>query len=137
MGFRKNRGCTDALFIIKQLAEKTIEHNRILYTTFIDQEKAFDRVNRDQLWDILPSYGVNQHLINLCKSLYINSNSTIRTSTGYSKFFNIKTGVKQGCVLSPLLFITYMDYICKLANPHEIDQSTLLITNNPSPTMKA
>jgi hypothetical protein len=48
-GFRKNRGCTDAIFALGQLCERSIEYNQDLYTIFIDQEKAFDRVNRNQL----------------------------------------------------------------------------------------
>ena len=46
-GFRKNKGCSDAIFI--QLQEKHIEWNKPLYMAFIDQEKAFDRVVRAEL----------------------------------------------------------------------------------------
>ena len=49
MGFRKGRGCTDAIFALRQLSEKVIEHDRELYIVFVDQEKAFDKVNRDKL----------------------------------------------------------------------------------------
>ena len=45
MGFRKGRGCTDAIFALRQLSEKTIEYNRELNLVFVDQENAFDRVN--------------------------------------------------------------------------------------------
>ena len=50
MGFRKGRGCTDAIFTLRQLSEKVTEHDRELNIVFVDQEKAFDRVNRDKLW---------------------------------------------------------------------------------------
>ena len=122
MGFRRNRGCTDAIFILKQLAEKSIEYNQNLYISLIDQEKAFDRVNREKLWETLKTYGVHQHLINICRSLYTNSRCTVRTAAGYTEDFVISTGVKQGCVLSPLLFITYMDHINKTANPNETNE---------------
>ena len=49
MGFRKGRGCTDAIFALRQLSEKTIEYNKELNLVFLDQEKAFDRVNRNNL----------------------------------------------------------------------------------------
>ena len=52
-GFRKGRGCTDAIFTLRQLCESTVEHNRTLQLVFIDQEKAFDRVDREKLWRVL------------------------------------------------------------------------------------
>ena len=48
-GFRKNKGCSDAIFILRQLQEKHIEWNKPLYMAFIDQEKAFDRIVRAEL----------------------------------------------------------------------------------------
>lgn len=127
MGFRKNRSCTDAIFTLKQLAEKAIEYDQNLCVAFIDQEKAFDRVNREQLWKTLKTYGVQQHLINICKSLYENSCCTVRTATGYTSYFKIRTGVKQGCVLSPLLFITYMDHINKTSNQNDTEETNELL----------
>ncbi len=41
-GFRKNRGCTDAIFALRHMCERTIEFNQDMYTIFIDQEKAFE-----------------------------------------------------------------------------------------------
>ena len=52
-GFRKNKGCSDAICILRQLQEKHIEWNKPLYMAFIDQEKAFDRVVRAELWKCL------------------------------------------------------------------------------------
>lgn len=119
MGFRKNRSCTDAIFTLKQLIETHIEYNKELYIAFIDQEKAFDRVDRNLLWQIMAQYGVSEHLISLCKSLYSNCRTTVKTSYGTSNPFEVTTGVRQGCVLSPLLFIIYIDSISRNAKPTE------------------
>ena len=113
LGFRKNKGCTDAIFALRQLIEKSIEFNETLYLAFVDQEKAFDRVDRNKLWEILKQYGVSTHLTNLCRSLYNNSECIVRATGEHSEPFTIRSGVRQGCVLSPLLFITYIDNICK------------------------
>ena len=68
MGFRKGRRCTDAIFALRQLSEKAIEYNRELNLVFVDQEKAFDRVNRDKLWRVLQTYNVKgQHQSHLRK----------------------------------------------------------------------
>ncbi|GFR74295.1 calcium uptake protein 1, mitochondrial [Elysia marginata] len=52
-GFRKGRGCTDAIFALRQLCEKTIEYDNELHLIFVDLEKAFDRVDRNKLWKAL------------------------------------------------------------------------------------
>jgi hypothetical protein len=115
-GFRKNKSCTDAIFTLRQLSEKAIEYNINLNAIFIDQEKAFDRVNRNKLWRVLEEYGVKGQILENIMALYKNSQSAVKTTTGLSDWFKISSGVRQGCVLSPLLFITYMDRITKSAN---------------------
>ena len=60
-GFRKGRGCTDALVTLRQICEKSMEYNKKQTILFIDQEKAFDRVDRNLLWSVLDEYGVQGH----------------------------------------------------------------------------
>ena len=74
-GFRKNKGCSDAIFILRQLQEKHIEWNKPLYMAFIDQEKAFDRVVRAELWKCLAERGIFGELLRAIQSLYICSQS--------------------------------------------------------------
>jgi galactose-1-phosphate uridylyltransferase len=71
MDFWKNRSCTDAIFTLRQQVEKNIECSPKIFVTFVDQEKAFDRVDRNLLWKTLGQYGVNAHLTNICKSCCI------------------------------------------------------------------
>jgi hypothetical protein len=66
IGFTRNRSCTDAIFIFRQLVENNIEYNKNTYMAFVDQEKAFDRVDRNLLWQILKRYWISDHLITLC-----------------------------------------------------------------------
>ncbi len=54
-GFRKGRGSVDQIFIVKILVEKYLEKDRKLFAGFVDLEKAYDRVNRNGLWDTLES----------------------------------------------------------------------------------
>ena len=84
---------------------------------FVDQEKAFDRVNRDKLWRVLEQYGVMGQQLDNIRAIYANSRSAVRTSSGTSDWFPVTSGVRQGCNLSPLLFEIYMDQITKEANP--------------------
>ena len=89
MGFRKGRGCTDAIFALRQLSEKTIEHNKELNLVFVDQEKAFDRVNRNKLWKTLEEYDVRGQLLDNIRAIYTNSMSAIRTQDGLTEWFEV------------------------------------------------
>lgn len=74
-GFRKGRGCTDAIFAVRQLCEKAVEYNRALHLGFVNQGKAFDRVDRDKLWKVLEQYGNNGRLLDNIRAIYNNSRS--------------------------------------------------------------
>ena len=115
-GFRTNRGTTDMVFSIRQLMEKAWEYNIKLYIIFIDLQKAFDSVPRKKLWKCLTEYGINGQLLKAIKSTYKPCISKVNTEYENDKWFEITSGVKQGSVLSPLLFVTYMDKIMKRVN---------------------
>lgn len=103
------RGCIDQIFSLRMLSEKFLAKNQKLFCAFIDLEKAYDRVNREKLWEILEEYGVNGQLINAIASLYEGSAACVRINGDLTPWFSIIKGVKQGCVMSPWLFILYMD----------------------------
>ena len=64
--------------------------------------------------------------------MYANSMSTVRTSEGLTDCFDITSGVRQGCVLSPLLFIIYVDRTIKQANPEPEALDELLFEDDQS-----
>ena len=112
-GFRPGRGVTDQLFILQQVIEKTWEYARQVYIAFVDLEKAYDRVDRSLVWDVLREYGVDGHLVGAVASLYRGSRSCVRVNGFRSGWFEVRAGLRQGCVLSPLLFVVYMDRIAR------------------------
>ena len=95
--------------------EKAREHQRDLYMCFIDYKKAFDCVDHERLWVILRAMGVPVHLTVLLKRLYTNQEATVRTEFGETDNVDIGKGVRQGCILSPLLFNIYAENIMREA----------------------
>ena len=81
--------------------------------------KEFSSVDNNKLWKILQEIGIPDHLTCLLKNLYAGQEITIRTGHGTMDWFEIGKGVLQDCVLSPCVFITYAEYIMKIAGLNE------------------
>ena len=112
-GFRKNRSTMDNLFTITTLMEKAHKHNQTLFLAFIDLRKAFDRVPREQLWEVLAHLGFGGKFLRIVEGLYNNHKRKIKVGATLTDFIDCNIGVKQGCVLSPILFAIYMIELSK------------------------
>ena len=112
-GFVPGRGTTDAIFVVRQLQEKYLAANRRLYMAFVDLEKAFDLVPRTVIWWALRKLGVDEWIVHLVQGMYSSARSHVRVGEGYSEEFEVKVGVHQGSVLSPLLFIIVLEALSR------------------------
>ena len=112
-GFVPGRGTTDAIFVIRQLQEKYLAANKRLYMAFVDLEKAFDQVPRKVIWWALRKLGVDEWIVLLVQGMYSNARSHVRVGEGHSEEFEVKVGVHQGSVLSPLLFIIELEVLSR------------------------
>ena len=97
------RSTIDMLFSLCQLQEKCREQQVLLYIIFIDLTKAFDLVSRSGLFQLLEKIGCSPKLLSMITDFPNNMNSTVRYYSN-SNAFPIKSGVKQGCILAPILF---------------------------------
>jgi hypothetical protein len=86
-----------------------------VFAAFVDLEKAYDRVNRSKLWEVLEEYGVEMGLVRAVKSMYDGSKACVRVNGMLSEWFEVKQGVRQGCVISPWLFNVFMDKCVRTA----------------------
>ena len=93
----------------KYLAAK----NKPLYFAFVDLEKAFDRVPREVLWWAMRTLGVEEWAVRAVQSMYANAKSRVRVNGQLSEEFEVKVGVYQGSVLSPLLFILVLEALSR------------------------
>nr|KAG5711268.1 hypothetical protein BaRGS_005965 [Batillaria attramentaria] len=112
-GFRRNRSCADQIASLRIIVEQSLEWNSPLYINFIDYEKAFDSVDREALWKLLRHYGVPGKIISLTQCTYQDMSCRIAHAGQLSESFEVKTGVRQGCLLSPFLFLLVIDWIMK------------------------
>ena len=103
--FRKGRGTRDQIANIHWIIKKAREFQESIYFCLIDYVKAFDCVDHDKLWKILQEMGTPDHLTCLLRNLYAGQEATVRTRSGTTDWCQIGKGVRQGCILSPSLFI--------------------------------
>ncbi|VDP22769.1 unnamed protein product [Schistosoma margrebowiei] len=88
-GFRKDRSCTDLIATLRIIVEQPIEWNSSLYINFIDNEKAFDSVNRTTLWKLLRHYGVPQKIVNIIQNSCDGLNCTTVHGGQLTKSFEV------------------------------------------------
>ena len=98
-------------FSFNILAQKHIEYQKDLYICFIDYAKAFDKVKHENLIDCLKQIGLDSKDIRVIANLYWFQQAAIRVDNEVSDYTPIQRGVRQGCVLSPLLFNIYTELI--------------------------
>ena len=89
-----------------------------IYFCFIDYAKVFDCVDHNKLWKILKEMGMPD-LTCLLRNLYAGEEATVRTGHGTTDWFQIRKGVRQGCILSPCLFNFYAEYIMRSTGQEE------------------
>ncbi|XP_065189682.1 uncharacterized protein LOC135820293 [Sycon ciliatum] len=107
-GFRRGRGCSDMIFTVRQLMEKSIEHQAKGFFVFIDLKKAYDSVPRGCLWQVLGRAGVPEKLINIIRSFHDPMSASVQFNNILSDPFSIGNGLRQGCSMAPVLFNIFM-----------------------------
>ena len=103
-GFRPARLTIDMLFVVRRLQELGRARKIPLYMCFIDLQKAYDSVDRELLWVVLARFGVPEKMLTVIRQFHEGMRARVRTDDGErSKWFDVTQGLRQRCVLSPLL----------------------------------
>ena len=114
-GFRPGRGTREQTFTLRNIIEQSLEWNATLYLVFIDYMKAFDSIHQDTLWKIMKLYGIPSKFIKLVRMFYTDVKCSVVSEGGLTNWFEVKSGVKQGCVMSGFLFLLVVDWIMSQA----------------------
>ena len=118
IGFLPNHRTADHILTLKSLIDKYVNQttNGKIYACFVDFRKAFDSVWHDGMLLKLLRNKIGGKFYNLIKNLYSNSQCAVKQSQHRTPFFPYSRGVRQGCILSPLLFNIYLNDLPQLFN---------------------
>ena len=112
-GFRKGRGCSDQIFIVRHLMQQANEMKVPLSLCFVDFEKAFDSISRRTMGKIMRHYGIPEEFVRVILNMHEGTSCKVMVDGCLTDPFEVKSGVLQGGILSPLLFVLVIDYIMK------------------------
>ena len=73
----------------------------------------YDRVDREAMWCVLSMYGINDQLLKVVQSLYEKSEACVRVCREKFNWLEVGVGLRQGCVMPPLLFNLFMGAVMK------------------------
>lgn len=108
-GFRKGRSTTDASFVFNAVIHKLLNEKKRLYCAFIDMRRAFDSVYLNSMWLKLYRSGIDGKLLRVVKNMYSQVKSCVKSCNSYSEYFKCAVGLKQGEIMSPILFAMFVD----------------------------
>ena len=114
-GFRPGRGCVDQIFALHQVLELRHEYRQSTNVAFLDFSAAFDSVDRTCIVQLMENDGVPSKICRIITAMYKCTTCEISVYNTRTVPFNIKSGVRQGGILSPFLFNYCIDYILNRA----------------------
>ena len=101
---RPSEGCYEHTFMLQSLIGDARRNQKDLYLSWLDLRNAFGSIPHSAIFATLTHMGVPEPLINFIRNAYTNATTNIKTNDGLSESIPVRSGVKQGCPLSPILF---------------------------------
>jgi len=124
-GFRKNRSCDSQLVLTAYDLAGALDKQKQVDVIILDFSKAFDTVPHHRLINKLKFYGINTQLINWIKAFLTNRQQKVVLEGRSSSYVSVDSGVPQGTVLGPLLFLLYVNDL-----PDNLTSSTRLFADD-------
>ena len=112
-GFRPGKTTTHHIYLLAETILKRKKQRKPTYCCFLDIKKAYDTVWRDGLWEKLRNTGMNEDLVLVIQAMHEEVKSRVVMNGKLSSWFNLDIGLRQGCVLSPLLFLIFINDLLK------------------------
>lgn len=135
-GFRSGRECVEHIMILSETLLRRKAAGMKSFAGFIDFRKAFDTVWRNGLFFKLSKCGVKGRMLRAIRSLYADTPAAVRVNGNYTRAFPVSLGVRQGGVLSPLLFLVFINDLLKELKDRNLGVVVPRVVR-PSPFQKA
>ena len=115
-GFKHKHSTDMCIFALKEVLDNYNRQNSSVFVCLIDASQAFDRVNHELMFIKLCERGVPKYLVRILAFWYAHQTMRVRWGKSTSEPFFVCNGVRQGGILSPLLFNVYMDDLSRRLN---------------------
>ena len=122
-GFRPGRCTIDQDDNLANVLENRLKKKLGTFAAFIDFSKSYDRINRELLWHKLSKMGISGRFLASWQSLYKNMKCTVHVNGQQTDWFDVYCGLKQGCILSPMLFNLFISDLTRDINDVSSDIS--------------
>jgi len=107
--FRAGRSTVDHILSVSELARARRKRRKKTHCAFLDIKKAYDMLDRDALWKTLLNAGLRGKMWRILRNLYDIVESAVLVGHQRTEWFQVEAGVRQGCILSPILFAIFLD----------------------------
>ena len=110
-GFRAGRGIEMPILIVDTVIRRANTYGKQLHLVFVDLKKAFDTVPRELMRQMMGHHHFHKEAIDIILEMYDDEVSIRHTDGTYGESYSTNRGTKQGCVISPVLFLLFIDYV--------------------------
>ena len=135
------------IHLLRDLIQLADNENLSAGFIFLDQEKAFDRVNHQFLFRVMRQYNIGDTFINWLQKLYSNATTTVLVNGHHTPLISLTRGVRQGCPISSLLYVLVIEILAlqlrqnpnivgftvggeKIISTHYADDAVIIIKQN-------
>ena len=127
-GFRQHKSTQEPIFILRRLQDYSAKTGQHFHMLFLDWKQAFDKIDHRSMLIALKRIGVHEHYLAIIKDLYTDPEFCTQGYNAQREWGKVKTGIRQGCPMSPYLFIIVMtvlfDDVDKRLRTHGVPQNT-------------